>query len=744
MRDAQKPDHVSLNTLVGRLREGRFVIPDFQREFEWKPWDINDLMRSIFSDYYIGSLLLLKGKPENFKALSCEPIYGWNGKASEEYIVLDGQQRLTAMYYAFFAPDLPVPTRNNRYYYFIRVDRFMAEEPDDAFIYDWTRLSRSLIDIPVGQYAQHYFPLSIFGKEGWALPTWAQGYEKFWKDKFDEATNKNDEMSAKQAALNVENAQKFGDHLRGIAEQYQISYIELDQQLGIEKVCDIFTKLNNTGIKLDTFDLINALLKPKGLQLKSMWREASEKLTFVDTDKMNTYILQVMSLLLQSYCSPKYLYFLLPGHEKKVRSSDGTLRKEVLIATTSEFKQKWDEAVDAISYSIEILRDPHEYGVILSRYLPYVSILPVFSALLWYIRNGVDANRQLDAGRKLSHWYWASVFLSRYSGSVESTSARDFQDVREWFNGENSEPALIKEFETRFRSLDLRKEQKRGTSIYNGIFNLFVIKGSKDWMTGNVPLPGELDDHHIIPAAKAEELGEGVPIHSILNRSPLTAQTNRNVIKDRWPNEYLPELIEQNGRDRVLAILASHFISEAALEILLRIPFTKEDFDLFLSERNRRLLEAIESLLIKERLDLTPQLRELDERVEAVELALRSSIALALNDDISKLPAHIGQKINERLHSAMKKNPAVEQEDFNKLVRKLEYADLRDLQDTISNGALWPTFSNRFGTKELLNTRFNQIGELRNGIRHSRAVTEVARKEGEAAILWFEEILSKK
>jgi len=36
-----------LTVLVNRLREGRFVIPDFQREFEWKPWDISELMRSI-------------------------------------------------------------------------------------------------------------------------------------------------------------------------------------------------------------------------------------------------------------------------------------------------------------------------------------------------------------------------------------------------------------------------------------------------------------------------------------------------------------------------------------------------------------------------------------------------------------------------------------------------------------------------------------------------------------------------
>lgn len=137
MRDAQKPDHVSLNTLVNYLRDGRFVIPDFQREFEWKPWDIRELMRSIFLDYYIGSLLLWKGKPDNFAALSCEAVYGYHGSGKPEYIVLDGQQRLTAIYYAFLAPDVPLPNRSNRFFYFVHVDRFMAEEYDEAFGYEW-------------------------------------------------------------------------------------------------------------------------------------------------------------------------------------------------------------------------------------------------------------------------------------------------------------------------------------------------------------------------------------------------------------------------------------------------------------------------------------------------------------------------------------------------------------------------------------------------------------------------------
>ena len=162
MKDAQKPDHVSLNTLVSHLREGRFVIPDFQRDFEWKPWDISELMRSIFLDYYIGSLLLWKGPPENFSALSCEAVYGYQGKDRPEYIVLDGQQRLTAIYYAFLAPDKVLPNRANRYYYFLNVDKFMAEEYDQAFGYErlTRRLAKTLANKDT-QFAEHLFPFSV-------------------------------------------------------------------------------------------------------------------------------------------------------------------------------------------------------------------------------------------------------------------------------------------------------------------------------------------------------------------------------------------------------------------------------------------------------------------------------------------------------------------------------------------------------------------------------------------------------
>ena len=187
--------------------------------------------------------------------------------------------------------------------------------------------------------------------------------------------------------------------------------------------------------------------------------------------------------------------------------------------------------------------------------------------------------------------------------------------------------------------------------------------------------------------------------------------------------------------------LESHFISPAALTILLRDPFTPSDYDTFLTERQRTLLEAIEDLLVKKRLDLSPQLRDLDVHIEAIELALRNLICEALTGEAGQLPPHVYQKIEERTQSALRKNPALDAEQYATLAGKLEYADLRELQDTVTNRDISPLFGLLCSNKETLFKHFGQLADLRNGIRHSRTVDEVTRKEGEAAVLWFEQVL---
>lgn len=282
---------------------------------------------------------------------------------------------------------------------------------------------------------------------------------------------------------------------------------------------------------------------------------------------------------------------------------------------------------------------------------------------------------------------------------------------------------------------------KRGSSVYNGIFNLLVLRGAQDWMTGHAPQYDDLDDHHIVPKDWGKsQTGLGNRIDTILNRTPLSSDTNRNVIKNRLPNKYLPELISKYGEITVRNMLSSHFISPAALKILLRDPFTVDDFDAFLLERQRVLREGIEELLVKERLDLSPSLRQLDERIERVELSLRSLIDESLGGDESRLPPHVIKKARERHATSVKKNPAVA-ERLDTLSGKLEYCDLRELEDIVLSKTAWGDFAPRFSSKETLAAKFGQLAELRNGLRHSRTVDEVTRMEGEAAVLWFEQLL---
>ncbi|MDG0866379.1 DUF262 domain-containing protein [Candidatus Lucifugimonas marina] len=743
MKNAQKPDHMSLNSLVNRLKDGRYVIPDFQREFEWSPKDIQELVKSIFRDYYIGSLLLWKGKTENFDALSCEGIYGHQQNGGAEYIVLDGQQRLTAMYYAFHAPEIRLPNRANRAFYFINVDEFMRENFDDAFEYHYQskRLQR-LLDSPKAQYESHQFPLSVIGTGGWDLLKWVQGYTKFWEEYPNTEDDNEDHISAEQAEVYAVNGEQFGQYIKEITDEYQISYIELDQQLGIDKVCDIFTQVNSRGIRLDVFDLMNAMLKPKGIQLKQMYRDVMPNVDWVDTDRMNVYVLQVMSIVLQSYCSPKYLYFLLPGQLKPIRHSDGRREQEILVQSTDEFRDLWDKSVSSLVRSIEILKHPNEYGAISPKYLPYASILPVFAALESHIWT-LPALERLDGTRKMKHWYWAAVFTNRYSGSVESTAARDHQDVQEWIADDDARPALLMEFENRMRNLDLSREVNTSSSTYTGIFNLLVLQGARDWISGVAPQFDDLDDHHIVPEAWSKKHLPGNTWHTILNRTPLTADTNRNVIRDRLPNQYLPEMFESSGEESMRSILASHFISSAAIEILMRRDFGPNDFEEFINERQRTITDAIQDLLIHERLDLSPRLRELDLDIERVELALRELVATNLEDDSERIPSGVRQKVQQRFEVAAKKDPSLDPENSRQMSSLLPHFDIRDIQDTLTNKILWPVFSSSFTSKSDLDLKFSQLASLRNGIRHSREVDDVTRMEGEASVLWFDKILTK-
>ena len=559
MKHIEKAESKHLDKIISDIRDGKYVIPDFQREFEWNPWDVNGLIASIFMDYYIGTLLLWKASDKNVKVLSCEGIKGFNGTLKPEHIVLDGQQRLTAMYFAFFNPDIVYPKRKSRCYFFMNIKFLVEENYEEALYYKWEGIwYNDFLESPEQQYEHNVFPLQVIGKGTWEMMDWLKGYEQYWKNQQEinakvetSELNEDEKQSHNNRALLIKESLGFVPEitkvLRELLSDYNLSYIELDREISVAKVCDIFTHINSKGVALNIFDLLNAILRPYDIYLKDMWRNVSEELSYTDQDKMKIYVFQVMSILEQTYCSSKYLYYLVPDTEKTTKEN-GSKKKVVLIKSKEEFETKWNSAVEALKKTIYTLKNPRDFGAINSTFVPYPSIIPAFTAIKKHVEQKGYKNI-LDVNAKIKKWYWSSIFTLNYSSSVESTSAKDFIDMKKWFDDDTQEPENYIKFIQDLENQSFQKQNSKGSAIYNAIFNILILNEARDWYTSELPEYETLDDHHIVPHSWGKK-NIGNDINSILNKTPLSPTTNRHIINSRLPNEYLAEMLENNGSEK--------------------------------------------------------------------------------------------------------------------------------------------------------------------------------------------------
>jgi len=582
MKDIETPDKMHLQRLINNLSNGNYTIPDFQREFVWKPWDVVELIKSIFEDYYIGTLLFWRASRENQKVLSCEPIYGYDGDSGAQHIVLDGQQRLSSLYYAFFSPDVHFPRRKNKCYFFVNIVDFMNEDYEDAFYYEWDyKRIQKLLENEKEQFERGIFPLKVIGK-GYAWLKWIRNYQDYWREK-------GKDKKVKQGKV-------FEQFLEEMINNYYISYIELDREIEISKVCDIFTRVNNTGVDLSIFDLLNAMLRPKKIFLKDMWRDVKDDFEITREDRMRIYMLQAMSIIKQGYCSAKYLYYLVPEAVKKVKDDGGELKEKVLIDTSQGFIDLWNFVVDETRETIKELTNPRDFGVIKPKYLPYSTMLPILT-VLHAEQKKEDYQDKSDVKKKIKEWYWASIFTQNYSSSVESQMAKDYSELKRWFKDDKKLPKVIVRFSNEINNLDLISETNKNSAIYKAIFTILIQKGAKDWATFDLPEYSALEDHHIVPRSWGQK--QGIPlIDSILNKVPLSAETNKNVIRDKLPNEYLKEMFDKSqDEETIYELLTTHLISRRAVKILLRKPFTPEDYREFIKERQKTVMKEIKKLV---------------------------------------------------------------------------------------------------------------------------------------------------
>jgi hypothetical protein len=174
----------TLQRLLEEAHDGRIQVPEFQRQFILNDEWIRSLLASVSLRYPIGAVMLLQSGNRDLR-FEARPVAGAPTPAiAPEWLLLDGQQRLSALYQVLASGHL-VQVQDGRRrpcarWYYIDVNAALDSDADrdEAIIsVPETRHVRALDLRTVElEWEQCFFPLRfVFGAEA-ELRTWQRGF----------------------------------------------------------------------------------------------------------------------------------------------------------------------------------------------------------------------------------------------------------------------------------------------------------------------------------------------------------------------------------------------------------------------------------------------------------------------------------------------------------------------------------------------------------------------------------------
>ena len=119
-------DPKRLRDLLWDIHTRGSMLPDFQRDFVWEPSATQELIVSIANNYPAGSILRVRDTKRLFATRVFEGVTPADN-AIPTFLVLDGQQRLTSLYQAFYGAG------EHRYY--LRLQKLLDGEDFEEAIF---------------------------------------------------------------------------------------------------------------------------------------------------------------------------------------------------------------------------------------------------------------------------------------------------------------------------------------------------------------------------------------------------------------------------------------------------------------------------------------------------------------------------------------------------------------------------------------------------------------------------------
>ena len=567
-----------LRELLDSVQTGKTQLPDFQRPWKWDVDRIRSLLASLAKGFPVGVVMALEtGSDEvNFAVRPISGVHTEN--TSPDWLVLDGQQRLTSLFQSLKSMDAvdTTDTRGKamRGWFYIRVDESLDEEmdmEDDAiFFVPEDRLVKSDFGRKVEadyttlelEVSSGVYPLNrVFD------PLYFQEY------------------LLKMAVLDPSRLLQFNSFSTGpllALQSYKVPVIELRNTTSREAVCTVFEKVNTGGVALNVFELLTATFAAGSadFRLNDDWHDRKKRMATAHDvlgSVENTDFLQAVSLLVSRQRRMNHA-----GTDEK-RPGITCKRKDILKLTVDDYRTWAEPLTKAFIWAGQFLNDQ---SIFKRKDIPYRTQLVPLAALR--VALGADADLK-GVSKLLGQWYWCGVLGELYGGAVETRFARDLEEVEAWAHG-GIEPGTVAA--ASFDPARLFTLRTRNSAAYKGIYALTMGGNVKDWVNNQTINQGTYQDfgvdiHHIFPQKWCSDNGiDDRFVQSIVNKTPISAATNR-FISAKAPSRYVGELADKAKveLEEVRHAIRSHCVPVERLE--------EDDFDGFFEERKAALLAVI-------------------------------------------------------------------------------------------------------------------------------------------------------
>ena len=586
--DNYKITQYSVSSILGYVENSQIAIPEIQRPFVWKGEEVRALIDSLYEGYPIGYLIVWQNSQVRVRNF---------GKGGTKKILIDGQQRVTALMAALLGKEvLDEQYQSHR----IRIAfNPLAGKGEERFAVCDTKHEEDSRWIP---------DISIFFRRDFSF----RQFEKEYKE-----ANPDEDFTPLEESV---------DTLKEIVK-HQVGVIELSFLLDIDVVSEIFIRINLQGKPLNQEDFVmskisvneqyggdyirncidyfcHLLREPSFYQVLQQNEteffnsEYGKALTWCRNEEQSLYIpsyADVLKVVLISYFGKTRigdLVHLLSGRdgEKKIFS-----KKEISKKVSEEAFEKLGAGVKAFVCEENFQgfqKALKKAGYSCSRLLYSQSVLNYCYAMyLLMYRQGIGEKERESL---LSKWITMAMITGHYQSGGESTVQKDYANAQE--EGFASYLAQIEELKLTDEFYNnILPEKFTSTTARTAPFLAYVatqcargVHSLYSDVTIEELYKNKTESYQILPKAYLAKCGYKTrEIYGQVANLTYISKETKDIIRKKSPVDYKENLEKAIGIEKIRTSLKENGLAETI--------FTANETDVIqiLDDRRRQMASEI-------------------------------------------------------------------------------------------------------------------------------------------------------